>query len=109
MATAEQQVTEKKPVIVAESGPKHSGFWDRFIGKQMVFQTKGHVLITGTLKEFRNTFLVIDAAQVTGKKYTVKPKEILLDRNYISHFHEQCEVEEVSNENGVSGITKNGS
>jgi hypothetical protein len=103
MSTAEQAVAESKPVVVAEPQPLHSGFWDRFIGKQMVFQTKGHVLITGTLKEFRNMFLLIEASSVTGKKYTVKPREVLLDRNYISHFHEQCETEEISNENGASG------
>jgi len=95
MATAQQEITESKPVVVTESKPKPSGYWDKWIGKQMVFQTKGHTLITGTLKEFRNMFLLIEVAQVTGKKYTVKPKEVMLDRNYISHFHEQCDVEEI--------------
>lgn len=92
MATAEQQIVEQKPIIVTESKPLHSSYWDKWIGKRMVFQTKSFTVISGTLKEFRNTFLCITDAQVSGTKHTAKPKEVMLDRNFISHFHEECEV-----------------
>lgn len=96
MATAEQEVVEKKPKTVSEPKPLPSGYWDKWIGKQMVFQTKSHALITGTLKEFRNMFLLIEQPRITGNKYAAKPKEVLLDRNFISHFHEVCELEEIA-------------
>ena len=96
MAAAERAL---KPASVSkiEEAPegRPSGFWERWIGKRMVFQTKGRTIITGTLKEFRNTFLFIENAQVTGLKKRVNPNLVALDRNFISHFHEECLVEDV--------------
>lgn len=95
MATAEQEVAIKE-VVVKEPKPLRAGYWDQWIGKQMVFQTKGRATITGVLKEFRNMFLAVESATITGTRFTAKPKVVLVDRNYISHFHEVCELEETN-------------
>lgn len=96
MAAAEQEVVAPTPErMIAEAKPRPSGFWERWVGKQMVFQTKGKAIITGTFKEFRNSFLFIENATVTGLKRRVNPSLVVLDRNFISHFHEQCPVEDV--------------
>ena len=97
-ATAEAQAEVKpKEQIVGEPRPLHSNFWDRWIGKEIVIQTQGKALVIGTFKEFRNTFLVIENASVIGVRFKVRPGEVLVDRNYISHFHEKVEVEEIVN------------
>jgi len=98
MSTATAEATaEAKPKesIITEQRPLHSGFWDKWIGKEIVVQTQGKALVIGTFKEFRNTFLVIEQASVTGTQKRVRPPVVLVDRNYISHFHEKVEVEEI--------------
>lgn len=71
---------------------KPSTFWEKWAGKEIVIQTKGKALITGTFREFRNTFLFLDNATVIGVKKVAKPSEVMVDRNFISHFHEKCEL-----------------
>lgn len=66
----------------------------------MVFQTKGRAIIRRVFREFRNTFLRIEDVEIVGVSHVAKPKEVMLDRNYISHFHEECELEEKA---GVTG------
>jgi hypothetical protein len=88
-------VSEVHPQIIQEERPLHSGFWDRWIGKEMVFQTKGSTMIIGIFRGFRNLFLIVESATVIGARFRVKPGEVLIDRNYISHFHEKAEVEEI--------------
>ena len=86
--------TIEKEAVISEPKPVKSGFWDQWVGKQMVFQTKGHAIVTGTFREFRNSFLFIEGATVTGAKKVVKPSLVVLDRNFLSHFHEVCPVED---------------
>lgn len=93
-ATAEAQTATQQ--IITETKPPHSSFWGRWIGKEIVIQTQGKALVIGTFKEFRNTFLVIENASVIGARFKVRPSEVLVDRNYISHFHEKTEVEEIN-------------
>jgi len=95
MSTATAEVQRLKEQVIREGTPLMSGFWDKWIGKEMVFQTKGTATIIGTFQGFRNLFLIIEPATVIGARYRVKPGEVLLDRNYISHFHEKVEVEEI--------------
>jgi hypothetical protein len=94
MSTATAEIKES---IITEPSPLHSKFWDKWIGKEIVIQTKGKALVVGVFKEFRNTFLVIEQASVTGTQKRVRPPVVLVDRNYISHFHEKVEVEDVGN------------
>lgn len=94
MSTATAEVKRQEQAI-KEGTPVLSSFWDKWIGKEMVFQTKGAALIIGTFQGFRNLFLIVEPATVIGARFRVKPGEVLIDRNYISHFHEKTEVEEI--------------
>lgn len=96
MSTATAEVKPKEATI-KEPQPLHSTFWDKWIGKQIVIQTQGKALVVGTFKEFRNTFLIIENPTITGARYKTSPPEVLVDRNFISHFHEKVEVEDVGN------------
>ena len=92
MATAEKQIKE---VTIVEPKPIFtSKFWDQWLGKTMVIQTKGKAIVKGKFTEFRNTFLRIEDAEIVGARYTARPTVVMVDRNFISHFHEECPVEE---------------
>lgn len=87
--------TAAKEIQISEPHPVHSGYWQRWVGKSMVFQTKSKTIIAGTLKEFRNCFLAIENAKVIGVNKVAHAPLVMLDRNFISHFHEECPVEDV--------------
>lgn len=73
---------------------KPSSFWDEWIGKRIVIQTKGKAIITGKFKQFRNTFLFLEDAEIVGTRKVAKPGNVQVDRNFISHFHEECVLED---------------
>ncbi len=89
-------MSEATAAAIQEPKPRHSSFWEQWTGKRMVIQTKGKAIITGTLKEFRNNFLFLEGATVTGLKRRVNPNLVMVDRDFLSHFHEECEIEQVS-------------
>jgi predicted ATPase len=96
MAEGTEQTTIQRVQEQPEGKPAH--FWDQWIGKQIVIQTKGKTLIKGTFKEFRNTFLFLENTTIIGVKKVAHPKAAMVDRNFISHFHEECEVADKENE-----------
>jgi hypothetical protein len=86
MAVAEKEV-------LAVTRPRNPGFWEKWAGKQIVIQTKGRIIITGTFRESREGFVILDSPTIKGIKKTVRPTEVMVDRHQIGHFHEVCASE----------------
>lgn len=86
MAAAEQEVLK----VERQRTP---GFWAKFAGKEIVIQTKGRVIITGTFRESREGFVILDNPTIKGVKKNVRPSEVMVDRHQIGHFHEVCLAE----------------
>lgn len=83
-------VAEKSLRVPREREPD---FWAKWIGKEIVIQTKGRIIITGVVREFREKFLILDKPLIKGIKKNVRPTEVMVDRMQIGHFHEVCEME----------------
>ena len=84
---------EKSLKIPREGKPD---FWAKWIGKEIVIQTKGRIIITGVVREFREKFLILDKPVIKGIKKNVRPTEVMVDRMQIGHFHEKCEMEDAA-------------
>src|SRR6185295_3834492 len=97
----EQSVTNNaapSPTRIAERQAMHSRYWDRWIGKRMFFQMRNPNQVVGTLKEFRNGFLELTDATVTGTQRSMSVNPVLIDRNFIAHYHEVVEAQEPKGE-----------
>ena len=89
MATAEQAVEKRR----------NPSFWDAFIGKRIVVQTKGPVIITGRfVTKTKNDFIVLEEPTITGRQVRTAPPQVFIDRSHIGHFHEECAKEKVAKE-----------
>src|ERR1043166_2938159 len=90
MATAQQEIQEQNKT---RKYPTPGALWERFIGKRLVIQTKGHVIITGTFREYTSDhFLAFDQPTIRGHR-TAKPPEVYVELAQVGHFHEECELE----------------
>lgn len=84
MAAAQQEI---------ETKTTRPNFWDKFLGKRIVIQTRGRLIITGTFREYApNHFLVLDQPVIKGSR-TAKPPEVYVALAQVGHFHEECELE----------------
>ncbi|MBF0552512.1 MAG: hypothetical protein HQK60_18525, partial [Deltaproteobacteria bacterium] len=61
--------------------------WEDCLGKAMVFQARGGVLYTGTIKRIKKNWMLLENPTISGKSYEVKPDFCWVDRSQIVHVH----------------------
>lgn len=86
----ERLVTLRGP---GEGKSYKQAFWEEWVNKQIVIQTKSRVIITGTVARFENHFLRLINAEIKGIKNLARVRTLMVDRDHIGHFHEPVELE----------------
>lgn len=90
MATAQRDIQTETNT---KKHPTPKSFWDRFLGKRIVIQTRGRAIITGIYRECTpDHFLALEQAVIKGTR-TVKPPEVYVAIGNVGHIHEECELE----------------
>lgn len=94
--TVEQQ--PKKPLVLNDPTDGRSfkeKFWEEWIDKPIVIQTKGRALIFGIFKRFESGFLRIEEAEIRGVKNLAHVHTLMVNREHIGHFHEPATLEKL--------------
>lgn len=74
-------------IISMRDKKKPESVWDVLLGKKIIVQAKSGVRYEGELVAFKDGYIVLMNALITGKKFTVKTNLLAVHHSLIAHLH----------------------